>query len=452
MKKIILFSISSLLFIPLFASASINTNLYYGLGENSDVKQLQEFLIDKGFLTGNATGNFYSLTLKAVKAYQASAGISPTGYVGSITRGAINSELEKDLSGSDTEAIKETGAVSTATEDTRTALLAVLKVLQDRMAESQKNQNQQNTTSQQLQETIQQQLQTLQIIQQNTQQIVNNTCTPNWQCGFWTDCLNSNQTRTCNDLNSCNTNNGKPILSQSCVAQISAPTCNLTGEQIGISNIGKVSWTSTNATSGEIKVYYNDSNPPIIRHLWDPSKDYSISGVSLGNTISTGSYQGFNITFGATLYGVFTGPGGTSSCETKIEQPKVDSQIVIGIMPTTKILTLRVVSTENGHIANIKITKKGGDDDTFSKIDLLNNDKLVIATSTFKDGVAQFNDIKFATPGNIQVELEVRVELKNKTDELITLGIASESDVKSYPTAVFQNGVKELWGKEFSAQ
>ncbi len=93
MKKIILASLLSVLFLPLIASASLNTNLYYGLQQNINVKQLQQFLISKGFLTGNATGNFFSLTAKAVKTYQGSVGISATGYVGALTRKAINSEL-----------------------------------------------------------------------------------------------------------------------------------------------------------------------------------------------------------------------------------------------------------------------------------------------------------------------------------------------------------------------
>ena len=63
MKKIILVSLCSLLFVPLVANAALNTNLYYGMQQNSNVTQLQGFLIDKGFLTGTATGNFFSLTI-----------------------------------------------------------------------------------------------------------------------------------------------------------------------------------------------------------------------------------------------------------------------------------------------------------------------------------------------------------------------------------------------------
>ena len=93
MKNFILFFLLSLLFIPLAAEAFFDINLYYGLRNNNNVKELQEFLIDKGFLTGvSATGNFLSLTLNAVKSYQASAGINQTGYVGILTRTAIKNE------------------------------------------------------------------------------------------------------------------------------------------------------------------------------------------------------------------------------------------------------------------------------------------------------------------------------------------------------------------------
>ncbi len=109
MKKIII--ALSLLFLPLFASASIDANLYYGVHNKPEVTELQEFLISKNLLTGNATGNFYSLTLAAVKQYQASMGISKTGYVGTLTRKAINDELAAQLSDSNQESIDETGSL-----------------------------------------------------------------------------------------------------------------------------------------------------------------------------------------------------------------------------------------------------------------------------------------------------------------------------------------------------
>lgn len=109
MKKLII--VLSLLFIPFFASASIDTNLFYGIQNKSEVIELQEFLSDKGFLNHASTGSFYSLTLSAVKKYQASMGINQTGYVGVLTRKSINDELALNLTDSNKESVAETGSI-----------------------------------------------------------------------------------------------------------------------------------------------------------------------------------------------------------------------------------------------------------------------------------------------------------------------------------------------------
>ena len=78
---------------------TINSNLKYGQ-RNSEIFALQDFLIDKGFLNGNSSGFFGLLTFKAVKAYQKSVGINPTGYVGLLTRQKINSEIIAEVGSS----------------------------------------------------------------------------------------------------------------------------------------------------------------------------------------------------------------------------------------------------------------------------------------------------------------------------------------------------------------
>lgn len=67
-----------------FRSNDVNTN-----GEVSD---LQDFLIEKNLLSGQASGYYGRLTVNAVKAYQRSIGLSPTGNVGALTKGYIKSE------------------------------------------------------------------------------------------------------------------------------------------------------------------------------------------------------------------------------------------------------------------------------------------------------------------------------------------------------------------------
>lgn len=75
--------------------SEFQTNLYFGMKNNSEVRRLQEFLIKKEYLTPNLnTGNFYFSTLKAVKKYQLNNGISTTGYVGPLTRAKINEEIK----------------------------------------------------------------------------------------------------------------------------------------------------------------------------------------------------------------------------------------------------------------------------------------------------------------------------------------------------------------------
>lgn len=75
------------------------TNLYVNFGyratdrtTSGSVSLLQDFLISKGYLNSESTGNFGALTLKAVKAYQETKGFGATGYVGKYTRTAITTD------------------------------------------------------------------------------------------------------------------------------------------------------------------------------------------------------------------------------------------------------------------------------------------------------------------------------------------------------------------------
>ncbi|MEI6529650.1 MAG: hypothetical protein WCN88_04655 [Candidatus Falkowbacteria bacterium] len=51
------------------------------------------------------------------------------------------------------------------------------------------------------------------------------TCSSNWQCGSWSNCADSQQTRFCNDLNSCSIENQKPATTQTCSMLIPTPIC-----------------------------------------------------------------------------------------------------------------------------------------------------------------------------------------------------------------------------------
>jgi peptidoglycan hydrolase-like protein with peptidoglycan-binding domain len=73
------------------ATCIFNNNIYYGL-KNSDVICLQKFLLSQGsaiYPEGLVTGYFGSSTKSAVVRFQQKYGISPTGYVGLLTRNKI---------------------------------------------------------------------------------------------------------------------------------------------------------------------------------------------------------------------------------------------------------------------------------------------------------------------------------------------------------------------------
>src|SRR3989344_1050140 len=71
---------------------ALQNNLRYrdrDINKNGEVSTLQDFLQSEGYLNSEPTGYFGLLTFKAVKDFQKANGISPTGYVGPITRAKI---------------------------------------------------------------------------------------------------------------------------------------------------------------------------------------------------------------------------------------------------------------------------------------------------------------------------------------------------------------------------
>jgi len=71
---------------------NIVNNLRYrdrDIYKNGEVSILQDFLQTQNYLNNEPTGYFGLLTFKAVKDFQRSNGISPTGYVGATTRAKI---------------------------------------------------------------------------------------------------------------------------------------------------------------------------------------------------------------------------------------------------------------------------------------------------------------------------------------------------------------------------
>lgn len=183
MKK---YLVALLIAMPFVASAqTFDQDLFYGLRQNENVKELQEFLADKGFYDGSATGNFFSLTLSSVKKFQAAHGITPTsGYFGPKSRTKAN-ELLAASGITKTEIATESGTTTTpitivpkTADNVVSSLMEQIRILQQQLAalqQSQQTLSSQAATIQTIQqeqkaqtEQIAQQTQTLQQIQQNT--------------------------------------------------------------------------------------------------------------------------------------------------------------------------------------------------------------------------------------------------------------------------------------------
>ncbi len=77
-------------FVPIFTQ-----NLQYGMENNDEIRKLQEFLIDHGYLNGEPNGHYYSYTEDAVLAFQLDAGIPQTGIVDTLTRQALHAKIQE---------------------------------------------------------------------------------------------------------------------------------------------------------------------------------------------------------------------------------------------------------------------------------------------------------------------------------------------------------------------
>ncbi len=104
MKKAIFIASLLAVIVPSVAFADFDTSLKYG-SRGPKVQEVQEFLIDQGYMTGTATGNFYSITLRAVKAFQSAQAIQPvSGFWGPLSRAAGQAILDQELAQSNLEA------------------------------------------------------------------------------------------------------------------------------------------------------------------------------------------------------------------------------------------------------------------------------------------------------------------------------------------------------------
>jgi len=77
LKKILAIAIIGLVLPGISQAASFEKNLTYGVKNNDDVRELQEFLKDQKLFTGPITGNYFSLTRSAVIRFQQKNGVKP---------------------------------------------------------------------------------------------------------------------------------------------------------------------------------------------------------------------------------------------------------------------------------------------------------------------------------------------------------------------------------------
>lgn len=98
MKKIFLVAAVALIPLATMAQVTFNKDLRYGMTSSNEVARLQEFLTGQGFYSGPMSGNYFSLTRKAVKNFQIFNGISPaSGNFLKITRWKANEILANQL-------------------------------------------------------------------------------------------------------------------------------------------------------------------------------------------------------------------------------------------------------------------------------------------------------------------------------------------------------------------
>lgn len=145
MKKTSLFIVFLSLFLvanSVKAESIFTKDLYFGIQNDSEVIKLQEFLMDEGLYSGPITGNFFSLTLKAVKSFQERESISPVaGYFGPLTRTKANDIISKTVEASNNQAIQEVGTApeiskSNSIQDQINSLLQQISSLQQQLQQS----------------------------------------------------------------------------------------------------------------------------------------------------------------------------------------------------------------------------------------------------------------------------------------------------------------------------
>lgn len=183
MKKYIIAIILGVLIASPTLAAEFETNIKFGM-KHRDVTKLQEYLTDEGLYSGPISGNFFSMTLRAVKAFQTREGLPASGYVGPMTRARLNQIFELALQDTNTDEVATTGTTTSptlpkTTDDVVTTLQSqvdtqreMMALYQQQLAEQQRQTSllQEQVTKQQ--ETATRQTALLEQVQTNTTPVI----------------------------------------------------------------------------------------------------------------------------------------------------------------------------------------------------------------------------------------------------------------------------------------
>lgn len=106
------------------AAKRLATDIRYGLRNDQNVRDLQQFLIERGYLKkGSATGNFLSHTREALQKFQNANGVPVTGVFDLKTREAAHGVLREGEKAKQEESVANAPTVRAAVSTTTTTTL-----------------------------------------------------------------------------------------------------------------------------------------------------------------------------------------------------------------------------------------------------------------------------------------------------------------------------------------
>jgi len=110
-------------------------------------------------------------------------------------------------------------------------------------------------------------------------------CTPSWSCSDWSACVGAVHTKTCSDLNNCNTTSGKPNLTESCVV----PT-------VCISDWSCTPWSPLNCSSNvnQTRICTDKNN---CNSLASKPNELNICQIEAGSSLKTILWIGIFVCF-----------------------------------------------------------------------------------------------------------------------------------------------------------